>query len=101
MSSATGLAYGIGQVRRAVGRAGAQLADRPLGVLRARAATPVHGQAPTPTSTAAHRERCSATVLNELPLSCENSFYAATEVGPGGAIWTGTFYGPTIYRPRR
>ena len=38
-------------------------------------------------------------VLDELPQSCENSFYAATEVGPGGAIWTGTFLGLTIYRP--
>jgi hypothetical protein len=33
------------------------------------------------------------------PLPYENSFYAATEVGPDGAIWTGTFGGVTIYRP--
>ena len=37
-------------------------------------------------------------VLTELPLSCENSAYAATEIGPGGTIWTGTFLGLTIYR---
>ncbi|MBK5115561.1 MAG: hypothetical protein JJE23_01430, partial [Thermoleophilia bacterium] len=38
--------------------------------------------------------------LDELPNSCENSTYAATEVGPGKTIWTGTFYGLTIYRPK-
>jgi hypothetical protein len=40
-------------------------------------------------------------VLDELPRSCENSFYAATEIGPGKSIWTGTFLGLTIYEPRR
>ena len=38
-------------------------------------------------------------IVDELPQSCENSFYAATEVGPSGEIWTGTFLGLTIYRP--
>lgn len=28
-----------------------------------------------------------------------NSFYAATTVGPGGAVWTGTFGGVTRFRP--
>lgn len=37
--------------------------------------------------------------LDELPGSCQNSFYAATEIGPSRSIWTGTFYGMTIYRP--
>ncbi|MCB0827702.1 MAG: hypothetical protein KDB62_02705 [Solirubrobacterales bacterium] len=37
--------------------------------------------------------------LDELPGSCQNSFYAATEIGPARSIWTGTFYGMTIYRP--
>ena len=40
-------------------------------------------------------------ILDELPNSCENSTYAATEIGPGGSIWTGTFYGATIYKPKR
>ncbi|HKJ36812.1 MAG TPA: hypothetical protein VKA36_09625 [Solirubrobacterales bacterium] len=40
-------------------------------------------------------------VLDELPRSCENSVYAATEIGPGRSIWTGTFLGLTIYEPRR
>ena len=37
--------------------------------------------------------------LDELPGSCHNSFYAATGIGPARSIWTGTFYGMTIYRP--
>jgi hypothetical protein len=37
--------------------------------------------------------------LDELPNSCENSTYAATEIGPGKSIWTGTFFGLTIYQP--
>jgi hypothetical protein len=37
--------------------------------------------------------------LDELPNSCQNSNYAATEIGPGRTIWTGTFFGLTIYRP--
>ncbi len=39
-------------------------------------------------------------VLDELPKDCANSTYAATEVGPGGTIWTGNFLGMTIYRPK-
>ena len=39
-------------------------------------------------------------VIDELPNSCSNSTYAATEVGPGGSIWTGNFLGMTIYRPK-
>ncbi len=39
--------------------------------------------------------------LDELPSSCQNSTYAATEIGPGRSIWTGTFFGMTIYEPRR
>lgn len=29
--------------------------------------------------------------------TCENSVYAATEIGPGGALYTGTFYGASRY----
>ena len=99
MSTATGLAYGIGQRD---GRWGVEALDWRTGhsAFFARAAP----------------HTCSDTVLGyleqagtrplfeplaaELPQSCENSFYAATEVGPAGTIWTGTFMGLTIYRPR-
>jgi hypothetical protein len=29
----------------------------------------------------------------------DNSFFAATTIGPGGSVWTGTFGGVTVYRP--
>jgi len=38
-------------------------------------------------------------IIERLPNSCENSFYAATEVGPDGSIYTGTFLGVTSYLP--
>jgi hypothetical protein len=37
--------------------------------------------------------------LESLPRSCENSFFAGTEVGPDGAIVTGTFQGASKYTP--
>ncbi len=37
--------------------------------------------------------------FDEFPTSCDNSFYAATEVGPDGAIYTGLFGALGIYRP--
>jgi hypothetical protein len=40
-------------------------------------------------------------VIDELPNSCENSFYSATEIGPQRSIWTGTFLGLTVYSPKR
>jgi hypothetical protein len=38
-------------------------------------------------------------LLQSLPQSCENAFFAGTEVGPGGAIVTGTFQGASKYTP--
>ncbi len=100
MSARSGLAYGIGQRGGAWGvqaldwRTGRSVFFAPAGERRCSpTALRYLGQGP---SLAALGD-----VLAELPGSCENSFYAATEVGPGGAIWTGTFYGLTIYRPRR
>ena len=100
MSAATGLAYGVGQRG---GRWGVHALSWRTG--RSAFFAPAR---PHP---------CSAAVLGILdglgvralfdpvfadaPQSCENSHYAATEVGPGGTIWTGTFLGLTIYRPRR
>ncbi|MBW2446566.1 MAG: hypothetical protein JRG83_11630 [Deltaproteobacteria bacterium] len=37
--------------------------------------------------------------LDRLPNSCENSFFAGTEVGPDGAVYTGTFVGASKYTP--
>ena len=38
-------------------------------------------------------------VTERLPNSCENSVYAATEVGPGGSIYSGTLFGATSHVP--
>lgn len=38
--------------------------------------------------------------LDATPNYCENSFYAATEVGPNRTIYSGTFGGVTIYRAK-
>jgi len=38
-------------------------------------------------------------VLNQLPTSCENSTFAATEVGPDGIIYQGTFQGASRFVP--
>jgi hypothetical protein len=100
MSSATGLAYGMGQVG---GRWGVQALSWRTGRSAFFAPADVHPCTPAANAyiDASPSRPALGSVLNELPLSCENSFYSATEVGPGGAIWTGTFYGLTIYRPRR
>jgi hypothetical protein len=38
-------------------------------------------------------------VVERLPGSCENSFFAATEVGPDGTVYTGTFQGASRFTP--
>jgi len=38
-------------------------------------------------------------VIDRLPASCENSLFAATEVGPDGVIYTGTFQGASRFVP--
>jgi hypothetical protein len=37
--------------------------------------------------------------LETYPASCENSFFAATEVGPDGVVYTGTFQGASRFVP--
>jgi len=38
-------------------------------------------------------------VIERLPASCENSLFAATEVGPDGVIYQGTFLGASRFVP--
>jgi hypothetical protein len=97
MSQATGLVYGIGQREGVWGLEGV---DFETGGSRLF----------VPAGTSA----CSAEALDlvnpllllfigptleRLPASCENSLYAGTEVGPDGAIVTGTFQGISKYAP--
>ena len=70
MSAATNLIYGVGQ------RAG------------------VWGLEGIDFSTGASRLFAPAS-----PSPDDNSFYAATTIGPDRSIWTGTFTGLTVYRP--
>ena len=98
MSAKSGLAYGVGQRD---GAWGVQALDWRTGRSRFFARAAPHPCSPTALGylEAVNTLAVFQPLLNELPNSCENSFYAATEVGPRGAIWTGTFYGLTIYRP--
>jgi hypothetical protein len=100
MSSESGLAYGAGQRN---GAWGVEALDWRTGRSRFFARARPHRCSDT---VMGYLDRSvprsvSGPLLAELPNSCENSFYAATEVGPGGTIWTGTFNGLTIYRPSR
>ena len=70
MSSATGLVYGIGQRQGVWGLEGLDFATGERRLW--------HPTSPEPT---------------------ENSFFAAAEIGPDGALYSGTFLGITIFRP--
>jgi hypothetical protein len=99
MSSDSGLAYGIGQRN---GRWGVEALSWHTGRSRffARAEPHVCSDTVLGYLETGGVRSVFEPVLTELPQSCENSTYAATEIGPRGAIWTGTFLGLTIYRPR-
>jgi hypothetical protein len=93
MSQRAGLFYGIG-LRR--GSFGVRALDFGTGRSRmfAKAPTKVCPQADLDPLI----EPFLAPALKAAPNYCENSFYAATEVGPNRTIYTGTFGGLTIYR---
>lgn len=97
MSAATGLVYGVGQRD---GQWGVEAVD--FGTGESRFWLPSSG-APCEAGALAAvdpaRRPALEDILDRLPNSCENSFYAATEVGPDGSIYTGTFLGVTSYLP--
>ena len=99
MSSGSGRAYGIGQRD---GRWGVEALSWRTGASKFFARAEPHACSDTALGylDAGGVRSVFDPVLTELPLSCENSAYAATEIGPGGTIWTGTFLGLTIYRRR-
>jgi hypothetical protein len=97
MSRPTALVYGIGQRD---GTWGVQGIDFSSG--EARLWIPGRNEPCTDeglAGVAADQRQALDAVLARLPNSCENSFYAATEVGPDGTIYTGTFLGVSSYRP--
>jgi hypothetical protein len=97
MSETTGLFYGVG-LRD--GRWGIEAVDFDTGESRAwfpALDEPCSEEAidgVEPAQRAALEE-----ILGRLPASCENSVYAATEVGPDGTIYTGTLFGVTSHVP--
>lgn len=97
MSAATGLIYAVGQRN---GAWGLERIDWETGASR--------GFAPSSMQTCSLEAVLSLNPLLgivilgklfELPASCENSFYAGAEVGPDGAVYTGTFQGISKFSP--
>jgi hypothetical protein len=97
MSEATGLFYGVG------------LRDGQWGIEAVDFATgessdwfPAANE-PCPPEALDGVEPAQRTALEEivarLPSSCENSLYAATEVGPDGTVYSGTLFGVTSHVP--
>jgi hypothetical protein len=100
ISKRSGLAYGIGQRD---GKWGVEGLDWKRGRSRffARASDQECSQQAADYLVQGGLSAIFSPIIAELPRSCQNSHYAATEVGPGRSIWTGTFLGLTIYEPRR
>ncbi|MEZ5239712.1 MAG: hypothetical protein R2716_12470 [Microthrixaceae bacterium] len=97
MSAATDLFYGVGQRD---GEWGIEAVDFDTG--ESRFWLPSGGEAcdgEALDSLDPARRPALDGILERLPNSCENSFYAATEVGPDGSVYTGTFLGVTSYLP--
>jgi len=97
MSASSGLIYAVGQRD---GVWGVEAIDFDTGETRffLRSASEICGpetREPTPALVLPFIEP----ILDRLPRSCENSFYAGTEIGPDGTIYTGTANGVSKYTP--
>jgi hypothetical protein len=97
MSTATGLVYGIGQRKGTWGLQGVDFASGESRLFVPSSEQPC-SQASIDSITPILLPLIQDT-LDRLPNSCENSTYAGTEVGPDGAIYTGTFVGATKFKP--
>jgi hypothetical protein len=98
MSAATGLIHAIGQRGGAWGLETLDF-DSGASVMFNPSAQTVCSQAVRDAITASILGPFLDPTLNRFPQSCENSFFAATEVGPDGAIYTGTFQGVSRFLP--
>ena len=98
MSEATGLMYGIGQRE---GSWGLEALDFASGASRffVPSAQTTCSQIVLDQVAASILGPILSPVLQRLPASCENSIFAATEVGPDGTIYTGTFQGASRFVP--
>jgi hypothetical protein len=95
MSQPSGLFYGIGLKGEGFG---VRALDWNTGRNRGFAEAPSETCPPATLDPAV--EPFLTPALESTPNYCENSFYAATEVGPNKTIYTGTFGGVTIYRQK-
>ncbi len=98
MSAATGLMYAIGQ-RGGVWGLETLDFDSGTSVMFTPSAQTVCSQAVRDAVSASILGPFLDPTLDRFPQSCENSFFAATEVGPRGAIYTGTFQGVSRFLP--
>jgi hypothetical protein len=98
MSAATGLIHAIGQRGGVWGLETLDL-DSGASVMFNPSAQTVCSQAVRDAITGSILGLFLDPTLNSFPQSCENSFFAATEVGPNGAIYTGTFQGVSRFLP--
>jgi hypothetical protein len=97
MSAATGMIYGIGQRKGVWGLEGVDFASGESRLFIPSSAQPC-SQESIDSVTPVLLPLIQAT-LDRLPNSCENSTFAGTEVGPDGAVYTGTFVGATKFKP--
>jgi hypothetical protein len=97
MSTATGMIYGIGQRKGTWGLEGIDFASGQSRLFVPSSEQPCT-QASLDAITPALRPFIQDT-LARLPNSCENATFSGTEVGPDGAVYTGTFVGATKFTP--
>jgi len=97
MSSSTGLIYGIGLQDAAFGLLAIDFATGAQRFFVPGAANPCGAEVYDQMS--ALYSAVLRPTIEMLPQSCENSFYAATEIGEDGSIVTGTFFGVSRFAP--
>jgi hypothetical protein len=98
MSEATGLMYALGQ-RDGVWGIEAIDFDTGESVFTAQSAQAACSQTIIDQVAASALGFVLSPVIERLPASCENSLFAATEIGPDGAIYQGTFLGASRFVP--
>jgi len=98
MSAATGLMYALGQ-RDGVWGLEALDFETGASVLTVPSAQTTCSQTVLDQLASSVLGPILSPVVERLPASCENSLYAATEVGPDGVIYQGTFLGASRFVP--
>lgn len=98
MSATTGLMYALGQRGGAWGLEALDF-DTGASVLTVPSAQTTCSQTVLDALAASPLGPILSPVVERLPASCENSLFAATEIGPDGTIYQGTFLGASRFVP--